>query len=150
MKDIGGFETVNYGYIVLKLSNNKHHVIGTLSEELDLNTMNITYAFNIDKKAYLELNLLGFKDVENQDVVPGLDIDLGYKQRHKRVPFIVFSRTPDPRRTDMSDILREHNLEHYNQFDFLLKIKGVGFDDWEVRDSLEGLDLDNPDYLERR
>lgn len=124
-------DILRIGKVVYRVSDTEVLEVGTLTKELT-NNIEMVYVLDIDKKRIDRLKERGI-DV-GVLLMPGVDLDDGYRQVFNKVPFFMSVRVPDRRREDIDDILKELGLEFYDPLEILLKTRGVSLDNWEIHE----------------
>ena len=135
-------KVLSKGYLAYKYDE-RYFIIGTLKQEVSEGNI-ISYLYEFDPEAISKLPEMGVS-IENNIFFPGTDLDYGYTQRHSKTPFFITMRTPDRRRPDIQELIARRGMEYYNQFEFLLRNEGFGFDNWRILKDFEGKEVINRD-----
>ncbi|HBY21125.1 MAG: hypothetical protein A2Y24_08420 [Clostridiales bacterium GWE2_32_10] len=131
---------LNKGYIAYEVEEDKIYiVIGELREEMDENFKRL-YIIDIKEEKVMQLVDLGYIQ-HDFNILPVMNIEHGYYQRHVRLPAFITMRVPDRRRTDINEILQRFGLEYYDAFEILLRNKGRSLDEWRVLRDLGGYNI---------
>lgn len=137
----------NKCYMLYKIPNTNDYLFyGILTREY--NELNqITWVFNMIESEVAKLQkLLPYPD-DCPILGAGLDVDYGYYQRHKRLPWFIELRIPDKRRDDLQELLDRAGLRFYDEYDFLISNHGVCIDNYEFWEDIDSLNIINREAI---
>lgn len=104
-------------------------IVGTISRELDTETMEIVYVIDLDKEA---IDALGITDA---CFMPGTNLrERDYRTVYHRLPYFVTNRTVDGRMGNIDFYMKRYGMTTYDRFDMFLRIEGRHEDEFHVEE----------------
>lgn len=122
---------IDKGYLTY-CTDGKKLTVGTITKEMDMETMKVYYCFNVDMSRYNQLAEFGL-DPSQDDLITAVFLKGRTRVKYAKVPYFIVERTADRRRPDIDEILKKRGLKQYNQFSLLLATQGAyPLDNWRV------------------